>query len=177
MRFEGKTACAFTGHRPDGLPAGGDERAPEMLAFKLNLFHAVEEAARDGVRVFYAGGADGFDLLASEAVLALAPQYPGTELRLALPSRTQAARWLPARRARYARVLHAAASVWYASEARNAADTLMCRNRYMVERADCCICYLVKPRGGTLYTVDYALARGLSVLNLAMPGAPCYTSQ
>ena len=41
------------------------------------------------------------------------------------------------------------------------------RNRYLADHADCCIAYLRAASGGTLYTVRYALARGLFVYNLA----------
>ena len=89
-------------------------------------------------------------------------------LLLALPAPTQADAWSAAARARYERTLRAADGVWYAAQRADAAAMLR-RNRYLVEHADCCIAYLSAAAGGTLYTVRYALSRGLYVYNLALP--------
>ena len=166
--FSGKHSCVFTGHRPAGLPAGGNEAAPEMCALKTCILSAVRRAAEQGVTDFYAGGADGFDLLASEAVLALQESCPQCKLHLALPGPRHGATWQKDKRARLARLVAAAESVYVSSEYGVTATSLLSRNRYMVEHADCCICYLVSMRGGTLYTVNYAMDRGLPVYNLAI---------
>ena len=41
------------------------------------------------------------------------------------------------------------------------------RNRYLVDHAGRCIAYLRRMRGGTLYTVNYALDSKIPVDNLA----------
>jgi hypothetical protein len=41
------------------------------------------------------------------------------------------------------------------------------RNRYLVDQTGRCIAYLRRMRGGTLYTVNYALDSGIPVDNLA----------
>lgn len=41
------------------------------------------------------------------------------------------------------------------------------RNRHLVDNSGYCICYLTRTQGGTAYTVDYALERGLPVINIA----------
>ena len=165
--FLDKTACCFTGHRARYLPDGGDEAAPAMRQLKTLLLHRVEEAVSCGVHTFLAGGADGFDTLAAEAVLTRMSLYPELKLVLALPSRTQAAYYSADMRARYARILGAASEVHYASEADNGARAMRSRNRYLVDHADCCIAYLTRGAGGTMYTVNYAFERGLSFYNLA----------
>lgn len=164
--FENKSSCVFTGHRPDRLPDLGDESAPGMMDLKLNLIHAVEDAIKAGVTDFYAGGAPGFDTIAAEATLALAPLYPGVRLHLALPSKTQSASFDAALKARYERILIGADSVYYASENDNSAISMHMRNRYMVDRADVCIAYLASSAGGTFMTVSYARKKGLPILNL-----------
>ena len=164
--FRGKTACCFSGHRPYGLPDAGREASPSMERLKYALLHAVEEAARLGVTTFLAGGAEGFDLLAAEAVLACRGDYPNTRLILSLPSRTQTERFSEPVKARYERVHRAAADVYYASESDNGFMAMRRRNRYLVEHADCCIAYLKSMHGGTFYTVNYALERGLPIFNL-----------
>lgn len=160
--FTGKTACCFTGHRPDGLP----RTAGDMVLLKLRLMRAIRAAYDGGVRTFLAGGAQGFDQLAAEAVLFQKENWPDVRLLLALPAPTQAKYWQAGARQRYDEVLNKADKVWYASDA-TSTDALLRRNRYLVEHADCCIAYLQKLSGGTLYTVRYALEREISVYNLA----------
>jgi hypothetical protein len=41
------------------------------------------------------------------------------------------------------------------------------RNRYLVDHASRCVAYLRRMKGGTLYTVNYALDSGVEVDNLA----------
>lgn len=166
--FEHRTACCFTGHRLPGLPDGGDERGADMNMLKLRLQSCVEEAIETGVRVFYAGGAAGFDTLAAEAVLLWRDRYyPAVRLMLALPDRAQSASFSARMRARYERILAQADGVYFASQDEGGTGALLRRNRYMVEHADCCIAYLKILSGGTLYTVHYALERGIPVYNLA----------
>ena len=165
--FLGKTACCFTGHRPAGLPDGGDERSPKVDLLKYRLLHAVEETVQGGVRTFLCGGAPGFDLFAGEAVLALRGDYPGLQLILALPSKTQSEGWPEALQKRYARILENADACHYASENDNSSVSMFSRNRYLVDHGDCCIAYLTRMSGGTLYTVNYALEQNIPVWNLA----------
>lgn len=161
--FAGCTACCFTGHRPNGLPAPDSAQLHALTAL---LERTVHEACRSGVRLFLCGGAQGFDQMAAEAVLREKANRADIRLSLALPAPTQADRWPHADRTRYEAVKRRADEVWYASDLCNAA-AFLARNRRLVDRADCCIAYLAKPSGGTLYTVQYAQTRGIPVLNLA----------
>lgn len=162
--FEHKSACCFTGHRPAGLPA---EDSAAMTLLRLRLIHVVQEAAEAGVTSFLCGGAEGFDTLAAEAVLALRGEREGLSLILALPSRDFFVRRSAGERLRAEAIQRAADRVFYASDADQSARAMQTRNRYLVDHADCCVAYLRQSRGGTLYTVNYALDRGLPVKNLA----------
>ena len=64
--FDRISGCCFTGHRPDALPAYGNEASEEMQSLVYLLDRAVERAIEDGVTEFYDGGAQGFDTLAAE---------------------------------------------------------------------------------------------------------------
>ena len=163
--FLKKTVCCFTGHRPNGLPA---ENSGDMALLRLRLMRAVCQAADGGVRVFWTGGAQGFDQLAAEAVLLLRQSRPELRLHLALPAKDQADRWAAPAQQRYRSALDAADTIWYAA-ARTDTGALLARNRHLADQSDCCIAYLNKLAGGTLYTVRYALSRGLYVKNLAIP--------
>ncbi len=164
--FRNKTACCFTGHRPNALPDRGDEQKSGMRALSALLEETVCLALDAGVTTFLAGGARGFDMLAAETVLRCGAAVPAVRLVLALPGRDQADGWRADETARYEAIRSAADEVWYAAE-RCSAASMRARNRRLVDDSDCCVAYLRRMRGGTLYTVRYALERGVPVLNLA----------
>lgn len=164
--FDRSCGCCFTGHRPKALPEYGNEEKPGMRALCLLLERAVERAAADGYTSFYAGGAQGFDTLAAEAVLRRQTFDPSVSLYLALPGQDQALDWSEPQRARYNAILARASDVWYAAE-RCSPGSMQRRNRYLVDHASRCVAYLRRMKGGTLYTVNYALDAGVEVDNLA----------
>ncbi|MDO4493107.1 MAG: SLOG family protein [Clostridia bacterium] len=161
--FDGKKACCFTGHRPDALPAPG---TADDTKLRLLLMDAVTRAAEAGVTRFNNGGARGFDLLCGEAVLAAKENgHPALSLHLYLPSPKHTEGWSKEDLARFARLSEAAVETAYAATA-NYPHAYLTRDRHLVDDADCCICYLKKMRGGTLYTVNYALDKNIPVMNL-----------
>ena len=154
-----KTAC-FTGHRiiPSGLRAGLSAR----------LSRAIGEAYADGYRCFLCGGALGFDTLAALSVLEVREKHPDILLHLALPCGDQTARWSIEDRRIYDEIRNKADKATILSE-RYYTGCMLDRNRYMVEHSSLCICYWKEARGGTAFTVRYALSRDLEIVNLAMP--------
>jgi uncharacterized phage-like protein YoqJ len=164
--FNRVSGCCFTGHRPDALPAFGNEQTEEMQTLVYLLNRAVEAAIEDGVTEFFVGGAQGFDTLAAECVLRQREAHPALSLHLALPGRNQTNGWSARDKARYAAIMQEASEVWYASETCSH-ESMRRRNRYLVDRTGRCIAYLRRMRGGTLYTVNYALDSGLAVDNIA----------
>lgn len=164
--FNRVSGCCFTGHRPDALPGYGDEASEEMQTLAYLLNRAVEHAIEDGITEFYVGGAQGFDTLAAECVLRQRELHPALSLHLALPGQNQTNGWSARDKARYQAILHEANEVWYASELCSQ-ESMKRRNRYLVDHAGRCIAYLRRMRGGTLYTVNYALDSAIPVDNLA----------
>ena len=164
--FDRARGCCFTGHRPNALPDAGNERSPGMRALGFLLDRAVERAVSDGFTAFYAGGALGFDTLAAEAVLRYQSLDPSISLHLALPGQDQTEGWSAAQLARYDAIRTRASEIWYAAE-RCSPGSMQRRNRHLVDHANRCIAYLRRMKGGTLYTVHYALNSGLEVDNLA----------
>lgn len=165
--FRNKTACCFTGHRPFGLPSGGDAQSDGMRALLLRLDSAIHDAANCGVTAFYAGGAAGFDTLAAEAVLRVKDAGASVRLFLKLPGRDQHKSFSPAEERRFLRILDAADGVDYAADTCSV-FSMQARNRALVDASDVCVCYLARMKGGTLYTVNYALDCGIPVINLAL---------
>jgi len=164
--FDRACGCCFTGHRPDALPERGNEQKPGMLALRDLLERAILRAVEDGYTDFYTGGALGFDTLAAEAVLRLGESDPSISLHLALPGHDQTEGWDARQIARYQSILNTAAEVRYAAD-HCSPYSMQRRNRDLVDHASRCIAYLRRMRGGTLYTVTYALDQQIEVDNLA----------
>ncbi len=154
-----RTAC-FTGHRE--LPPDGGE-------LEARLDAAIRELYGRGVRYFGAGGARGFDALASERVLALRGELPELRLILVLPfpeQYRQEGNWSPEELARYETLLERADKTVILEEGYSA-GVYRRRNRYLVDRSAFCVSYLQRRSSGTGGTVRYARSQGLECLNLA----------
>ena len=152
------TAC-FTGHRELGEPPGELERRTDG---------AIRDLYARGVRHFGAGGARGFDALASERVLALKGELPDLSLILVLPfpeQYRQEGNWSRAELAQFDALLLRADKV-VTLEAGYSPGVYQRRNRYLVDRSAYCVCYLQRMRSGTGGTVRYARSRGLEILDL-----------
>lgn len=134
------TSCAFTGHRE--LEEDFNEN---------NLTKRVEELIQQGVKIFYNGGALGFDLTSAEIVLKLKKKYD-VKLVICVPFYGQERRYSLQDKERYKKILKTADEVVILSD-EYYKGCLLRRNDYMIERADCLIAYLKKDFGGTAYTV------------------------
>lgn len=151
-------AVCFTGHR--------FIRRNNALLIPTKLKGILEELISHGAYRFKAGGAIGYDTVAALCVLELQEKYPHIKLELILPCRDQTKAWSDAEKKVYDYILSRASSVEYVSDT----YTPWCmheRNRRLVNGSDVCVAYLTESRGGTAYTYNYALGKGLQVINVA----------
>ena len=151
------TVC-FTRHRK--IP-------PErMEALVRRLKTIVIQLIDDGYLYFCAGGALGFDTLAAQIILDLKSDYPQIQLILVLPCLSQADNWSSADKVIYEKIKASADKVVYTSM-EYTRGCMHVRNRHLVNNSSVCICYLTEDTGGTAYTVKYAKAKNLRVINAA----------
>ena len=151
--------CCFTGHR---------KIAPEQQsAVVRRLKETVEQLILDGYCYFGTGGALGFDTLAAQCVLSLKNQYPHIRLILVLPCRTQTKGWSARDIEIFEEIKADADKVVYLSD-QYTPDCMFKRNRYLVDHSSLCVAYMTRPRGGTAYTVAYALQKGVPVIRLSI---------
>ncbi len=149
--------CCFTGHR--------EIAENEIKAIWEKTERKVLELFEKGVTVFEAGGALGYDTLAAEVVLSLREKYPQIKLRLILPCKDQARGWTTEDIIRYEGIKDMADEVIYTAETYYR-GCMFVRNRRLVDDSAYCICFKKRASGGTAYTVDYALKKGLTVFNV-----------
>lgn len=151
-------SCCFTGHRL--IP---DDRYYRIMFL---LRQTVEQKIKEGYTIFCAGGALGFDTMAALTVISLKRIYPYIQLHLYLPFRKQAEKWSREDRDRYMQIMDSSDKVVYLSDE----YTPFCmnrRNRALVDNSSFCIAYCTDTKGGTVYTVSYAIDKNVNVVNLA----------
>lgn len=154
-----ETAC-FTGHR---------ELPEPPAAVEARLDGAIRELYAKGVRYFGAGGARGFDALASRRVLALKGELPALRLILVLPfpeQYRQEGNWTREDLEQFEALLLGADKV-VTLEAGYSAGVYGRRNRHLVDSSAWCVNYLLRLRSGTGGTVRYAREQGLTLVDLA----------
>lgn len=150
-------AAAFTGHR--------DIDKSEYTALAGRLFLTVDRLYREGFRVFYTGVALGFDTLAAVTVLNMKHRYPDLSLVAAVPCPEQSAKWSDSDRALYESILRRADEVVTVSP-HYTGGCMQKRNRYMVDRAEVLVAYVKRESGGSAYTRNYALKKGVTVIDV-----------
>lgn len=150
--------CCFTGHRD--IPHEAERNLSVVLE------NTIRSLIADGAAVFYAGGAQGFDTIASKTVLKIKQESPDVRLILLLPCRSQTRFWSHDAISEYEHIKQQADAVRYVSETYSKA-CMFKRNRELVDNSDVCVSYLDRESGGTAYTVRYARSKGLRIINLA----------
>ena len=160
-----QVSCCFTGHRPGKLPWRYDEEDPRCAALKKRIFDAAEAAYQEGFRHFLCGMALGCDLYFCESVLRLRRMHPDVTVEAAIPCPTQADAWPPDQRRRYGRLV-AACDFETLVSASYTPSCMQRRDRYMVDHASLLIAAFDGSPGGTRYTVEYAMRRGLEIVDL-----------
>lgn len=148
--------CCFTGHR-----AVSNIHKERLVA---NLPKIIKGLINDGITDFITGGALGFDTLAAEAVLKLKKEFPVVRLILALPCRNQTKGWNKSQISTYEEILNRADEVIYIS-GEYTPECMHKRNRFMVDSSAHCVFFMTSPRGGTAYTVKYALESDINMIN------------
>ncbi|MCL2561201.1 MAG: DUF1273 domain-containing protein [Rikenellaceae bacterium] len=166
MEREKSRTAAFSGHRTFKMGRtlfGAAGACDGDMA--VRLCETLTALAEEGYTDFLCGMAEGFDLLAAEAVVAVRRDYPAVRLTAVVPFPEQARAFGVQTRERYEDLLAAADSVEVISP-RYTADCFHRRNDWLVAHASVLICYYNGSRGGTQYTVRRALAGGLRIINL-----------
>ncbi len=160
-----QSACCFTGHRPSKLPWRYNEDDARCIALKRRMLDAVEAAYEEGYRHFICGMAMGCDLYFCECVLALREKHADVTIEAAIPCPTQPDAWPAAVRHRYVQMVAACDYETLVSDTYSS-TCMQRRDRYMVDHASLLIAAFDGSAGGTRYTMEYAMRRGLDIVDL-----------
>ena len=127
----------------------------------------MEAAYEEGHRHFLCGMALGCDLYFCETVLALRDRHPDVTVEAAVPCPTQADAWAPDQRERYTRLVEACDFETLVS-AKYTPYCMQRRDRYMVDHSSLLIAAFDGTPGGTRYTMQYAMSRRVSIVDLPL---------
>ena len=158
-------SCSFTGHRPEKLPWGEQERDERCLALKERIHRAVEQAYAAGYRHFICGMARGCDTYFCEEVLALRAREQDVTVEAAIPCLSQSDGWSEGDRARY-HDLVARCDYETVVQEQYSSGCMQRRNRYMVDHSSLLIAVHDGRSGGTRQTIEYAFSRRNDVMVL-----------
>lgn len=159
MKLLRAARCFFTGHR---IISNDDK---EFLFERIK--NLVSELEEKGIYEFYAGGALGFDYIASKAVIEVKKKKPHICLRLLLPCYGSEKKWHHNQKYEFQMLKVHSDSIEYVSEEKYYDGCMQKRNITMAEQCGTCIAFCKNERSGTKKTMDYAESVGCLVINLA----------
>lgn len=152
---------AFTGYRPEKMPFVESKKDEAYLKFRKRQLQVIERLIERGCTHFISGVAMGFDTWVAEDILVLQKNNSSLELECAIPFPGQADRWSTSdQKRRYKILTHATSSVIVCEH--YSSNCFFERNKYMVNKADIVVCAFNGIKGGTAFTVDYALKQNTS---------------
>lgn len=156
--------CCFSGHRPEKI-VPCDMQSMEIPSFlRAPLSEAIRDAYAQGRSVFLSGMSRGFDLWAAQAVLSLADELPLSLLAIT-PFKGHEQRWEAPWQALHHEICARAEAVYSVMPA-YAYDVFYARNRFLIDASSQLICYYNGHPGGTRYTMRYAGAQNVPIINL-----------
>ncbi len=148
-------AVCFSGYRTHKFSDTDD-----LPVIRTRLNNAVEQCICSGYNTFLVGMADGFDMMAAESILIFKERYKGIDFIAVTPWHN----WRSLTSYEQ-KILESADSIVARSQYGGKKAYRM-RNRYLVDNASLLICYYTGTPGGTKYTLNYAQARKIQILNL-----------
>ena len=161
-------SCVITGHRPTRFKFKYNEKDKRCQRIKKCLQEQLIRLYNQRVRCFWAGGAMGADMWASEILLRMKEQtaYQDVELCLALPFEGYDADCDDWHQKRMKFIRKYAAKVLILGEMPSS-ENYKKRNYFMVDQAGCMVAVydnVNNMRSGTQQTVNYAKKKGLQII-------------
>ncbi len=156
-----RTVC-FSGHRPEKLPCGGDERCAVTRVLKSILYKAILDSIKEGYDCFITGLARGVDLWAGEIILELKAQGENVKLIAAVPYKGHGKGLRSDEKFLFGNIMLKADKIVYISDSYSQ-RCMHLRNEYMVDHSGKLIAVVSDYRSGTGYTIKYAREKGITV--------------
>ena len=142
--FDVKTTCCFSGHRE-----------LDNNFFIDNTEETIKKLIKEGYKTFLVGMALGFDTVVFQTLL----KYKNNNIDIiaCVPCPEQNKYFTKEQQQTYLELLNKADKIVYTSNVYSK-GCMFKRNRYMVDNSSLLVAYLKENKGGTYYTVKYALS-------------------
>ena len=150
-------SASFTGHRV--IQPNHYGRINELVMRSIQYLY------NEGCRIFYTGGALGFDTICAQQVILFRLTHPDVELRVIVPCENQNKNWSYKQTQMYEYILSGANSVQVISE-EYTSTCMYERNRRLAEVCDYLVAYVGKERSGSSQTMRLAKESGKTVFNI-----------
>lgn len=165
MIINKEKTVAFAGHRT-GKILKSSKNANIIETIIKQLGKTVGLLYEKGYNTFLSGMAEGFDMLAAEAVIRARMKHPNIQLIAVVPFMGQEFDYTPLDQERYRLIFTLANKVVFTSDTYHDGAFFL-RNDFLVANSSCLVCYYNEgQRSGTMYTVNRAKAKDISVINL-----------
>jgi len=162
-------AICFSGHRPERLPGYGDPNSPKMKPLITALQQELVRAVEQGKTTRIHGCRAGWDIVCGEQAINIKKQFPHVRIISVAPYSanffSKEKCWTPEWVSRAREVFRQhdygiSLTDYYHS------GIYYERNRVLISHSSMLICYYDGKGGGTKYTVDRAIEKGMPVQNL-----------
>lgn len=159
-------SVSFSGYRASKLRHSINKGCGDYSLIEESIQEAITQLIDRGYNTFITGGADGFDLLATKAILSLREEHKDIKLVVAVPFLGQEASYSEQDREFYEQSLERANHIEIVSYNFHSRAYLD-RNDFMLANSSQLICYFDGQRGGTMYTYNRAKRLSMGIVNLA----------
>ncbi len=163
--MSGEVKCCLTGHRPKGLPWKYREKSFKCFKFKRYLKKVLTGAIKYGLKEFYSGMAEGFDMIATEMLCKLQKKFKFIKIIAVLPCENQTIKWNNKQQKKYNRLLKKCDKIIVLSK-NYYKGCMQDRNKFMVDMSQIVISCYGGGGGGTAITLKYAETMGLKIRNI-----------
>lgn len=166
MNILKEKTVAFTGYRTGKILSGtNDSNLLNVIAVQTHK--VVLSLCKKGFIRFLCGMAEGFDLIAAEAVLKAQKEFPQIELIAVIPFMGQELSYSKQDKERYHELYHKAADRVFVSDSYHD-KAFHHRNDFMLNHCSQLVCYYDGQRSGTMYTYNRAEKRQIPIINIRL---------
>lgn len=164
MEIQKSITVAFTGYRTSKFTHFIND--PNLLnIISAELYITIELLYEQGFTTYLSGMAEGFDMMAAEAVLALKEKHSDIQLIAVIPFQGQELHFNCTDKLRYKTIYDSADNVFFTSEFYHE-KAFFVRNDYLLDNCSQVVCYYDGQKGGTMYTVNRAVKASLPIINI-----------
>ena len=157
-------SCCFSGHRSTHFDMDFSYTGHIL---QEHLSKAIKDACSQGFDTFYSGMAQGFDIIAAEAVLRekYSNESKNITLICVIPFKGQDVKWSRKWRDRHDEILKICDNIVTLND-EYVTGCYHQRNRYLIDHARRLIGFYSGKKGGTKHAFEYALERNLEIVNI-----------